>query len=87
MGAVSSAGAAAFALGPLIGLQLLERVGDTAMWGFYAACCAVAAAAGASAAVRAERRRALPLTPRPPAAPTEAAAQVDPAAGAGRDGR
>ena len=34
MGAVSSAGAAAFALGPLIGLQLLERVGDTAMWGF-----------------------------------------------------
>ena len=87
MGAVSSAGAAAFALGPLIGLQLLERVGDTAMWGFYAACCAVATAAGASAAVRAERRRALPLTPRPPAAPTEAAAQVDPAAGAGRDGR
>jgi dipeptide/tripeptide permease len=87
MGAVSSAGAAAFALGPLIGLQLLERVGDTAMWGFYAAGCAVATAAGASAAVRAERRRALPLTPRPPAAPTEAAAQVDPAAGAGRDGR
>jgi MFS family permease len=56
MGAVSSTSAAAFAVGPLIGLQLLDRAGDTAMWAFYAVGCALAGFAGAAAARAAERR-------------------------------
>jgi len=56
MGAVASTSAAAFAIGPLIGLQLLDRAGDAAMWSFYAFGCALAGVAGAAAARGAERR-------------------------------
>jgi predicted MFS family arabinose efflux permease len=51
MGAVAGTSSVAFALGPLIALQLLDRAGDSAMWGFLAGCMVLAAVTG-SAAVR-----------------------------------
>ena len=46
MGAFASTGAAGFALGPFVGLQIRGAFGDTAMWAFFAAVSVVGAALG-----------------------------------------
>jgi predicted MFS family arabinose efflux permease len=46
MGAFASTGAAGFALGPFIGLQIRGQYGDTAMWSFFAAVSVVGAVLG-----------------------------------------
>jgi predicted MFS family arabinose efflux permease len=47
MGAFTSTGAVAFAIGPFAGLQLRDASGDTAMWGFFALVSVAAALLGA----------------------------------------
>ncbi len=49
MGAFGATGSVGFALTPLIGLQVLARAGDTAMWGTIALIALLAAAAYAGA--------------------------------------
>jgi MFS family permease len=49
MGALGSTWSIAFALGPLIALQLLAAYGDTAMWIFMSGCTLIAALAGVAA--------------------------------------
>jgi MFS family permease len=49
MGAFGSTGPVGFALGPLVGLQLLGSYGDDAAWYFFASVSVVAAAAGVAA--------------------------------------
>ena len=49
MGAFGSTAAFGFALGPFVGLQLRDTVGDDAMWGFFALVSIAAAITGAAA--------------------------------------
>ncbi len=49
MGAFASSSAIAWALGPLIALQLRDEYGDGAVWSFFAAISLVAAVAGIAA--------------------------------------
>jgi nitrate/nitrite transporter NarK len=49
MGAFGAMGAIGFALAPLLGLQVRETFGDTALWVVVAAVSLVAAALGATA--------------------------------------
>ena len=46
MGAFASTSSAGFALGPFLGLQIRGELGDTAMWGFFAAVSVLAALLG-----------------------------------------
>jgi predicted MFS family arabinose efflux permease len=46
MGAFASTSSAGFALGPFLGLQVRGELGDTAMWGFFAAVSVAAALLG-----------------------------------------
>jgi MFS family permease len=48
MGAFSATSGAAFALTPLVGLQVLGRAGDQAMWALIAAIALIGAAAFAT---------------------------------------
>src|SRR5206468_10194285 len=57
MGAFGSMAAVGFALAPLLGLQVRQSLGDTALWTFVAALSLVAAASGAAACRIAVGRR------------------------------
>lgn len=57
MGAFGTTAAVGFALGPFLGLQVRERLGDGALWVSVAAVSLVAAAAGAAACRVAVARR------------------------------
>jgi predicted MFS family arabinose efflux permease len=63
MGAFASTGAAGFALGPFVGLQIRGAYGDTAMWAFFAAVAVVGAVLGV-VATRYAYSRARTASPR-----------------------
>jgi predicted MFS family arabinose efflux permease len=63
MGAFGSTAAVGFALAPLLGLQVRQSFGDTALWTVVAALSLVAAATGAAACrIALSRRRAVAAT-------------------------
>jgi MFS family permease len=59
MGAAGAAPAAAFALTPLVGLQVLSRLGDEAMWAMVAGIAVLAAGLYVLALGRRQPRRSI----------------------------